>query len=91
MRSPKHVDALAYRGKGKKRRLVRVLQVTEDGAVAQYEPIDEPGHIYMPLIGPDGKNVEQFEICRSPEQALVRSNLPGICDATMGENAYAIR
>lgn len=90
MRSPKHVDALAYMGKGKKRRLVRVLQVTEDGAVAQYEPIDEPGHIYMPLIGPDGKNVEQFEICRSPEQAPGR-NLTEICDATIGENAYAIR
>jgi len=50
---------LAYMGKRKK--LVRVLSTTETGAIAQYEFIDEPGVIYMPLIV-NGKNVEKFEI-----------------------------
>ena len=52
-------NILAYMGKRKK--LVRILSMTESGAVAQYESVDEPGNIYMPLIV-DGKNVEQFEI-----------------------------
>lgn len=52
-------NLLAYMGKSKK--LVRVLTTTSTGAVAQYEPVDEPGHIYLPLIE-NGKNVEKFEI-----------------------------
>lgn len=46
---------------GKKKRLVRVLATTETGVVVLYEPLDELGNIYMPLIK-DGKNVEDFEI-----------------------------
>lgn len=46
---------------GKKKRLVRVLTITETGAVAQYEFADEPGIIYIPLIE-NGKNVDTFEI-----------------------------
>ena len=49
---------LAYVGKSKK--LVKVLKTTETGAVVLYEPADEPGKIYMPLIE-NGKNVENFE------------------------------
>lgn len=46
---------------GKKKRLVRILATTETGAVVQYEPLDEIGNTYMPLIE-NGKNVEDFEI-----------------------------
>lgn len=52
-------NLLAYMGKNKK--LVRVLSTTSTGAVAQHEPIDNPGSRYMPLIE-EGKNVEHFEI-----------------------------
>ncbi|WP_034639636.1 hypothetical protein, partial [Desulfofalx alkaliphila] len=50
---------LAYRGK--RRQLVRILRQTSTGAVAQYEPVEEPGNRYMPLIE-NGKNVERFEL-----------------------------
>ena len=52
-------NLLAYMGK--KKRLIRILSMTDAGAVAQYELADDPGNIYMPLIE-NGKNVEQFEI-----------------------------
>ena len=47
--------------KGKRKEWVRIKRITETGAVAQYEPYDEPGNKYMPLII-DGKNVEEFKI-----------------------------
>lgn len=52
-------NILAYMGK--KKRLVRVLTMTESGAIAQYELVANPGQIFMPLIV-DGENVEKFEI-----------------------------
>lgn len=56
-----HRDKNLLASMGKKKRLVRVLAITETGAIAQYELIDEPGVIYMPLID-NGKNFEHFEI-----------------------------
>lgn len=50
---------LAYMSKKKK--LVKIISLTEDRAIAQYEPVDEPGNIYMPLIA-NKKNVEDFQI-----------------------------
>lgn len=52
-------NLLAY--KGKRKELIRVLAITESGAIAQYETMDKVGKIYMPLIV-DGENVEEFEI-----------------------------
>lgn len=52
-------NLLAYMGKKKK--LVRILTMTETGAVAQYEFLNEPGNVYIPLIE-EGRNVEEFEI-----------------------------
>ncbi len=49
---------LAYRGK--RRQIVKVLRYTNTGAVAQYEPVNEPGSRYMPLVI-DGENIESFE------------------------------
>lgn len=59
MRIPRDRNLLAY--KGKRKELIRVLAMTESGAVAQYETMDKTGDIYMPLIV-DGENVEEFEI-----------------------------
>lgn len=58
---------LAYMGK--KRKLVNILTTTETGAVAQYEPVDEPGNRFMPLIV-DGKNVETFEIVKGEQISM---------------------
>lgn len=52
-------NMLAYYGKSK--RLIRVLTITESGAIAQYEVVGEEGIVYMPLIE-NGKNVEEIEI-----------------------------
>lgn len=59
IRIDRNKNLLAYMGKNKK--LVRVLTMTEDGAVAQYEFLNEPGNVYMSLIE-EGRNVEKFEI-----------------------------
>lgn len=56
-----HRDKILLAYMGKKKSLVRVLSTTATGAVAQYESLDAPGIIYMPLIE-DGKNIECFEI-----------------------------
>lgn len=55
---------LAYRGK--ERQLVRILRQTSTGAVAQYEPVNQPGKIYMPLIE-NGENVEKFELAEGEQ------------------------
>lgn len=54
---------LAYKGK----QLVRILRITETGAIALYEPVDEPGNLYMPLIE-NGKNVEEFKFIDQKKQ-----------------------
>lgn len=54
---------------GKKRKLIKILRLTETGAVAQYEPVDEPGMIFAPLIE-NGKNVEEFEIIKNEQLSL---------------------
>ncbi|WFA10360.1 hypothetical protein [Tissierella sp. Yu-01] len=59
IRIDRNKNLLAYMGKNRK--LVRVLTMTESGAIVQYELVDEPGKVYMPLIV-KGKNVERFEI-----------------------------
>lgn len=46
---------------GKSKRLVRVITTTKSGTVAQYEPVDQPGNRYMPLIENE-ENVEKFEV-----------------------------
>ncbi|CAK7083124.1 hypothetical protein [Tissierella sp.] len=56
-----HRDKTLLAHMGKKKTLVRILSMTDTGAVTQYELVDEPGNKYMPLIV-DGKNVEEFEI-----------------------------
>ena len=55
---------LAYRGSKKK--LVNILSFTETGAIKQYEPYDQPGNRFMPLIE-NGKNVEKFEIIENKQ------------------------
>ena len=56
-----HRDKTLLAHMGKKKELVKILSITETGAVAQYELVDEPGTVYMPPII-NGKNVEKFEI-----------------------------
>ena len=58
---------LAYRGK--KKQLVNILSFTETGAVKQYEPYDQPGNRFMPLII-DSKNVEEFKIIENKQMSL---------------------
>lgn len=52
-------NLLAYMGE--KKILVRVISMTQSGAITQYETDDNLGNIYMPLIV-DGRNVEEFKI-----------------------------
>lgn len=58
---------LAYRGK--KKQLVNILSFTETGAVKQYEPYDQPGNRFMPLVE-NGMNVEKFEIVENEQMSL---------------------
>lgn len=58
---------LAYRGK--KKQLVNILSFTETGAVKQYEPYDQPGNRFMPLVE-NGKNVEEFRIIENKQMSL---------------------
>ena len=63
---------LAYRGK--KKRLINILSFTETGAVKQYEPYDQPGNRFMPLVE-NGKNVEKFEIVENEQMSLFDADL----------------
>ncbi|WMM26689.1 hypothetical protein RBU61_08420 [Tissierella sp. MB52-C2] len=56
-----HRDKTLLAHMGKKKELVRILSITETGAVAHYELVDEPGVVYMPLIV-NGRNIEEFKI-----------------------------
>ena len=59
IRIHRNKNLLAYMGEEKQ--LVRILTILENGAVAQYELVDEPGIVCMPLIEND-RNVDSFEI-----------------------------
>lgn len=61
------VKLLAYRGK--KKQLVNILSFTETGAVKQYEPYDQPGNRFMPLVENE-KNVEEFRIIENKQMSL---------------------
>ena len=63
---------LAYRGK--KKQLINILSFTETGAVKQYEPYDQPGNRFMPLVE-NGKNVEKFEIVENEQMSLFDADL----------------
>lgn len=45
-----------------RKRIINIEAMTREGAISQYSLPNKPGQIFFPLIGEDGKNVEQFDI-----------------------------
>ncbi|MPW26424.1 hypothetical protein GC105_11550 [Alkalibaculum sp. M08DMB] len=45
-----------------RKRIINIVAMTRQGAISQYSLPNKPNQIFFPLIGEDGKNIEQFNI-----------------------------
>jgi hypothetical protein len=46
----------------KRKRIVNVERIGENGEIIMYSLLDDPGSKYLPLIDENGNNVEPYEI-----------------------------